>query len=1041
MCPWRADYNSCACTTRVLDATAANGNATYLIEPPHHIDGGAIAVHSTHVTETKSIYSKRLKTCAAAAVDEARKELARGDIAWRLVTLAAAIPSIENDTGDADESDGCNRLMRDDDDNYDDAAMSLSDVEDPSTNTVTTRAVSDVTVTTDVASPRALGGSTPSLVDVLPFDAVIGAAVADAPDADADADADAIEHDGFLGTAAVTSPEPILLAKDLSPACIGGGGEDEVTATGGVDDISTAAVSRVDVSALEAEFKTCQGVFIGGNVAAEQVQRDINQIGHSGDRAASFSPRITRSGKRGHEGEPVANAEVLSQSTRPRRYKVAVVRFNPVAVVVVDTYVDSPCVRCAKVDDIQGLVCERCDKLTHLHCMTPVVLNVPSARWFCDDCVGVDGGARNKKNDLIETACLLCGVQDDDDGPVCDRCNAVFHRACLGDAPWNRFASCETNAERWFCDMCAHDARDDDALRVLADRAFSGVQIVKVADDSMLTEASAADIAEDQPSSPSERLKLPSQTAPCLFSWTTRGERRARLSIFIPGCEADAYVYEVVHVSETPLFKDSSLLATSQIYLLTGERHPIPIPASLNHDVFPPVITHVGHVRGWVVPNGFGALVPMRIDVRTMELLSVPRDMQCNPLAEVMEKHGVKLSGLELYLGAGGWLDGGFLSGKMQRGLGVESDEAVAAFTTKYASKYADVYLTRVETLLGEDTHYCAPGSPASEVLERIKLFGTLDCLFGSPLCEGFTNLNDRPDSDNSEFKRRHIQYFGQAFLKFMPTYGVLENVPELAFGAYALHLFSLITLLAMNGYQLQAFTLTASAFGAASARERFILVATRDGTPPPPPPQQTHACDNGLRWALAPGKPPVSVDASRRLKPIVTAGQCFKKLGAAAEPRKASEIGSLHAPRTETEGMQCLLNALPVTPNACYADIPKAARKKNPVDRAEGDAGAGIARVIYCRVKADKPAPSFTKQFRPDGYMGRVIHPTQARVVTPAEALVCASFDFKRFPEASLKTGYVLAGNAFSPLAAKAVILSLASPWSSRRPMTLDRV
>ena len=75
--------------------------------------------------------------------------------------------------------------------------MKRSDVEDPSTNTITTCAVSDVTVTANVASPRALGVSTPGSVHVLLFDAVIGAAVADTPDADADA----TEHDGFLGTA------------------------------------------------------------------------------------------------------------------------------------------------------------------------------------------------------------------------------------------------------------------------------------------------------------------------------------------------------------------------------------------------------------------------------------------------------------------------------------------------------------------------------------------------------------------------------------------------------------------------------------------------------------------------------------------------------------------------------------------------------------------------------------------------------------------------------------------------------------------------
>ena len=231
--------------------------------------------------------------------------------------------------------------------------------------------------------------------------------------------------------------------------------------------------------------------------------------------------------------------------------------------------------------------------------------------WYCTG--GCAGG------DFKNKPCSICQEAGDDEGPVCDRCNGVFHEACMEVDARSRFASCKEICTCWFCDVCQHAAQQDENLRVAADRAFNGVRVPKVMADILLG-ASGAGERRRAPTSPFERLRLPSSTNPWLFSWTNRVLADTRLAIYIPGFETGMDVYEVIPAGETPLFDEYSLLRNSSIYFLTGERHPISIVSeALNHDLFPPEITHVGHVPGWSVPDGCRALLPMCIDCTTME--------------------------------------------------------------------------------------------------------------------------------------------------------------------------------------------------------------------------------------------------------------------------------------------------------------------------------------------------------------------------------------------------------------------------------------
>jgi hypothetical protein len=56
------------------------------------------------------------------------------------------------------------------------------------------------------------------------------------------------------------------------------------------------------------------------------------------------------------------------------------------------------------------------------------------------------GAARMRAAAANESACVACGV-DDDDGVQCDGCDAVFHTSCAGLA--------EVPEDDWFCQLCA----------------------------------------------------------------------------------------------------------------------------------------------------------------------------------------------------------------------------------------------------------------------------------------------------------------------------------------------------------------------------------------------------------------------------------------------------------------------------------------------------------------------------------------------------------------------------------------------------------
>ena len=690
----------------------------------------------------------------------------------------------------------------------------------------------------------------------------------------------------------------------------------------------------------------------------------------------------------------------------------------------VETYANSPCDACGSVDSEEGLVCESCDMVVHLKCMEPPLENIPKGDWYCASCR--DSFQFSKLGD--RTPCARCGVVDKNDGPACDRCDAMYHADCLNVTELSRYHLATDSDTTWFCENCHGHATRDKELSLRTEKLWDGI------------ENQNKIFNQDEPPL-SDCL---STSEPSIFAWVKHGQIKTRHASYLPSSHPDV-IFEVLHVTSVPLFSLSTPCALESVYLLTGNFFDIPLSSSLSPQ-FSPLITHVGFVENWSLPQGCSALVPMLIHTPTMSLVDIPTDLlqSSHDVEEEFEsKRGLGVC--ELYSGLGCWLDGAQRCEKLDMGVGVESDADVAKVFQGYSQRYAEVAHTKVENLAGIQQEFCPRQSAAERVLKTFSQH-PMDCLTGSPLCEGFARLNMHPTNPNATQKRTHLRNWGQTVLKFRPRYAIMENLPELVAGRNEPHLCALNSLLAMNGYQLQSYVVTCSAFGAASSRTRFVLVATRTGVPVPPPPKPTHnyaeGVDDhegfkGVRWALSGKKQGAYMAKDLRLAPSVSVRSVFERLGEpTACPRDASGEGHLHAERLESNITRALLDALPQGNDACYAIIPKKVRKRYSIERGEHDlanGGSKCAKLMFRRLDLDQPAPSFTKQFRPDGFQGRVVHPSESRVCTPAEALACLGFDVDRLPPAKLSVGYKIAGNAFSPLVAEAVFKAICTPWENR--------
>ncbi|MCU1364427.1 MAG: (cytosine-5-)-methyltransferase [Ilumatobacteraceae bacterium] len=298
---------------------------------------------------------------------------------------------------------------------------------------------------------------------------------------------------------------------------------------------------------------------------------------------------------------------------------------------------------------------------------------------------------------------------------------------------------------------------------------------------------------------------------------------------------------------------------------------------------------------------------------------------------------------------------------------------------------------------------------------------GTIDCLFGGPSCQGFSDMGrQRVDDERNDL----IFAFARLVEDLKPRSFVIENVPGLLFAKVRERLDLLQSRLQLAGYDLQLETpvrLDASDFGVPQFRERVFIVGVLRGLALPKPPVAGVAKKTSVAEALD-DLPNVDRFAQLVSRDLLKLSASELKAMEQAGSTYAASLRSLYMyeyerlwMRTDLSGCQRTDHAMTVRRR--FADVDEGALDKTSrTHRLASDSQSRTLRAGTGRDHGSYTAP-------------RPIHHRYDRVVTVREAARLHSFpDWFAFNVAKWHALREI-GNAVPPRLAASVAATLMAP------------
>ena len=223
--------------------------------------------------------------------------------------------------------------------------------------------------------------------------------------------------------------------------------------------------------------------------------------------------------------------------------------------------------------------------------------------------------------------------------------------------------------------------------------------------------------------------------------------------------------------------------------------------------------------------------------------------------------------------------------------------------------------------------------------------------------CQPFSTLNTMHAADG---RKSLLLDFAAIVQQAPPDYIIVENVPGLgnAFGKEIYDEFE--RTLKKHGFEIDAKKLDAKEFGVPQTRKRFILVASRHGTPHLP--------------------------KRTTKKRFNTVGDSIRRFPAIAHGEE-SDSHKNHVARKLLPHHLRIVEAVPANGGSrrdvADTSILLKCHQKNP----------GAHKDVFGRMSWDLPAPTLTCRCT-DVYCGRFIHPEQHRGISLREAAALQTFD-----------------------------------------------
>ena len=124
---------------------------------------------------------------------------------------------------------------------------------------------------------------------------------------------------------------------------------------------------------------------------------------------------------------------------------------------------------------------------------------------------------------LVIAHLARCGVADKNDGPACDRCDAMYHADCLNITELSRYQSATEYRMVWYCECCHDHAKRDKELSLRTEKLWEGIENQNKV------------FTQDEPSL-SDRL---SAIEPSVFAWVKKGQVQTRHALYLPSSHPD----------------------------------------------------------------------------------------------------------------------------------------------------------------------------------------------------------------------------------------------------------------------------------------------------------------------------------------------------------------------------------------------------------------------------------------------------------------------------------------------------------------------
>ena len=313
-----------------------------------------------------------------------------------------------------------------------------------------------------------------------------------------------------------------------------------------------------------------------------------------------------------------------------------------------------------------------------------------------------------------------------------------------------------------------------------------------------------------------------------------------------------------------------------------------------------------------------------------------------------------------------------------------------------------------------------------------------IDLIAAGPPCQPFSragrskirSLVQKGVREQTDARAQLWKSFIEVVQKTKPTAALMENVPDMALGDDLSTVREITSKLQSSGYDVHTRLLEAWRFGVPQHRQRFILVALRDGRPFKWPDGSNSPVT--LRDAIG-DLPKLGDTTGRSEMPVRPTESRFQEKARAGMDGNGPLLWDhVTRPVREDDREAFLL----MKPGTRYGDLPARYRRYR----------SDIFRDKYNRLGWDNLSRSITAHIAKDGYW--YIHPGEPRTLTVREAARIQTFP-DRFRFAGTRSNaFTQIGNAVPPALAEAIgeqiLIALESgpaPVKKRRSHRLQQI